>query len=238
MNQIVDLGHDATTKYRKGYFHDAKVGFVVAITALKALQVEIECPYRRNDKLHMKFEEKGFGNKASRDDYFIHIESNETLARLPTELFDGIIAVSHNRVNTMEILAVVLAYNLAITNHVIRFFESETIPSYMLGKTIKMYIAAQSLAKMWYCCQSDKDSVGIYTLMNAAIYGNMAQLYRDYFVKPDLSDLLMNELERIIVFWEEASLCSEDIVPDVYFDYFSDHVDVSRHLTISTAPIA
>jgi hypothetical protein len=193
--------------------------------------------------LKESFEDEELFDATISHHHFIHLPSDETYSTLTSSqigFFDGIVPLSHDLIHSIESFGAASIYNLAVINHVIELSKSEESQSWLLCKALHLYAQAQSLIDIVFT-QNDNDEIergGIATLLEAAIYSNMTQIYRDYFLDMNISYQLVDEIEGIVSLWNEEYILYHDIIPERYYDFFVTHVRVSEHLTIQTAPVA
>jgi hypothetical protein len=105
------------------------------------------------------------------------------------------------------------------------------------SKAVRFYEQAQSLLNIWYAKTQESIYIDIYTLLEASIVSNMAQIYRDNFLNLKISEKLILNLNAIVVVWE-AEYIDDETIPECYFYHFASHVQLSHHVTIQGAPCA
>jgi hypothetical protein len=263
MKKIYDLYREATVKYRQGYFYNARICFIVIIQKLKVLKPgivfhrEVENELRshtvtktirnsietsQTNSLHpYQLLASSFQNPIDSDDHgvsnldFVHLQSS--IISPQNGFFDGILPLSHDTVESIESFISAVIYNLAVVSHAIGLSRSEDCQSVLFGKTMHLYTQAQLLVNTWYARTGQDVDVGIFTLIEAAITNNMAQIYRDYFLNTEKFDEMTQNLKRIVHFWSEVCI-PYDMMPENYYDFFASNVRLSRRICHRTAPAA
>jgi hypothetical protein len=267
MIEILTLFQEATVHYRLGHVHDARIGFVAVIQKLKSLNTEGVSHGEIYDELQrcltkMVTDESRASN--TKDSYlcqqqllrskpqqqdsttttdqldFMHFQSNDihsTITFPQIGFFDGLVPLSNKAIDSIDFLGAVLIYNLAVTTHVTALSKSDDFQSLIFDKALHLYGQAQSLLDTCYSKTDDSFDMGFYTLLKAAIIGNMAQIYRDCFLNIKVSDILIENLKRIVAYWIEDCIL-DDTIPEHYLDLFASHVRLSPYLNIQTSPAA
>jgi hypothetical protein len=260
MREIIDLYRKAADQYTKGNLIQARTGFFAIISIVRSYDGDMasrretgeyyDCDViPTNDKvssqlslcpLRKPIEDANQIRCTFSSNEFLHFPSNETHSTITSRyigFFDGIVPLSNDVIYSIESLVAVLIYNLAVVTHSIGLCKSNDCQSFLFDKTRQLYSQAQSLLDIWFTKSSSSIDLGLFTLINAAINSNMAQIYRDYFLDTKIADRLIHNLKIIIDLWREECF-PEDMIPDRYFDLFASHIQFSQHLNIQTAPIA
>jgi hypothetical protein len=74
-------------------------------------------------------------------------------------------------------------------------------------------------------------------VLKAALLGNMAQIYRDYYLNTMIENHLIQNLNSIVGTWKGKNIL-KGTETEHYFNHFALHVNLSQHFKIQTTPSA
>lgn len=224
LQQIVELNSRGTQMYCNGQLISAREAYVEVLQLLRSLYegslIRIDIA---NNETTLNVDHNRINVTVyDTEDRESHIDTS-TFVIHPMDdavsekfaIYTGAIRLDHDANHAIESITAVTVYNLALAFHIEGLTGkdiSSRASTVALVKALKLYHQASTLVFDVHREDNEEDSVAELAIMLAAIYTNMAQIYRDCFQ----DDKKTNEaLERLLCVtdWMESELVANGMLP-------------------------